>query len=107
MVFLVCFGASLLLRGRFFLANVGSTKLAHSLLNRLLIDELRNDLLSLLVNARSLESAINKGSSLSAVECEKLVGVSLNLVFGDLEDGFRNLFLVVLNRPLAGKPMAK
>lgn len=54
-----------------------------------------NDLFGLLVDAGSVQSTIDQGSRLAAVKREQLGRVAFDFFFGDLENGFGDLFLVL------------
>jgi hypothetical protein len=95
-VFFVGFGATRLLVVGGFLANLVSTKLADALFDGVGGNELCDDLLSLLVDTRSLDGTVDKGRSLARVESEETFRVLVNFNLGDFEDGLGYLRLIIL-----------
>lgn len=61
------------------------------------VDQSADDFLCFLIDTAAVEGAVNKGCSLTALECEKLCWVALDFPLGDLEDGFGDLGFVVLD----------
>lgn len=89
-------GSPLLLCRSLVFANVSAAQLPHAFLDGRPVDELCDDLLCLLVDAGALESTVNQCGSFASVEGKELAGVAFDFLFGHLEDGFRDLGLVIL-----------
>ena len=97
-VVLVCLCAvdTFFLRGIF--TDLSLSKFANLLFDGADVDKAFEKGLSLSVDARSVESSVNKGDSFTAVERQQLSWVSLDFLLGDFEDSFCDLPPLILQR---------
>lgn len=95
-VLLVRFGPAHPLGLGSLVADVGAADLANACLDGAVVDQLPNDLFRFLVDAGPLQGTVDERRGLASVQGEKLPGVSLHFLLGDLEDGLRHLSFVVL-----------
>lgn len=78
-------------------ADLDTAQLADVSFNGAAVDQSADDFLCFLIDTTAVEGAVNKGCSLTALQCEKLCWVALDFPLGDLEDGFGDLGFVVLD----------
>lgn len=77
-------------------ADLGGAQLTDLVLDGADVDEVFEDGLGVLVDARAIQRAIDEGDGLAALERQELVGVSFDFCLGDFEHCFLDLIAVFL-----------